>query len=291
MAQQTARDPEEAYVGKDLGSMEFTVTDDLIQHYFDGLEVDADWYTDSSLFGKALVPSMILTNADTGFSGAGFKDNFGNLWIRQEWDIRKPMLQGETYRRSSKIEDIYQWRDRTVVKQQVTLWSVDDEVMAIGVHHQSYLLGKSDQGTVKLRDPKSKEGVRKFRIPDGDAVGPVESDISLEMCGTFFHGNKNYHTDKDAAKELGFEEVVVGGRLTVSYIGDMMDRRFGKGWFEGGKLDVKFTNIVWPNDHVIARGVITDRVQENGGTRANVAVWMEKPDGTVCIVGTASALE
>ena len=291
MAQQTARDPEEAYVGKDLGSMEFTVTDDLIQHYFDGLEVDADWYTDSSLFGKALVPSMILTNADTGFSGAGFKDNFGNLWIRQEWDIRKPMLQGETYRRSSKIEDIYQWRDRTVVKQQVTLWSVDDEVMAIGVHHQSYLLGKSDQGTVKLRDPKSKEGVRKFRIPDGDAVGPVESDISLEMCGTFFHGNKNYHTDKDAAKELGFEEVVVGGRLTVSYIGDMMDRRFGKGWFEGGKLDVKFTNIVWPNDHVIARGVITDRVEENGGTRANVAVWMEKPDGTVCIVGTASALE
>ena len=291
MAQQTARDPEEAYVGKDLGSMEFTVTDDLIQHYFDGLEVDADWYTDSSLFGKALVPSMILTNADTGFSGAGFKDNFGNLWIRQEWDIRKPMLQGETYRRSSKIEDIYQWRDRTVVKQQVTLWSLDDEVMAIGVHHQSYLLGKSDQGTVKLRDPKSKEGVRKFRIPDGEAVGPVESDISLEMCGTFFHGNKNYHTDKDAAKELGFEEVVVGGRLTVSYIGDMMDRRFGKGWFEGGKLDVKFTNIVWPNDHVIARGVITDRVEENGGTRANVAVWMEKPDGTVCIVGTASALE
>ena len=291
MAQQTARDPEEAYVGKDLGSMEFTVTDDLIQHYFDGLEVDADWYTDSSLFGKPLVPSMILTNADTGFSGAGFKDNFGNLWIRQEWDIRKPMLQGETYRRSSKIEDIYQWRDRTVVKQQVTLWSLDDEVMAIGVHHQSYLLGKSDQGTVKLRDPKSKEGVRKFRIPDGDTVGPVESDISLEMCGTFFHGNKNYHTDKDAAKELGFEEVVVGGRLTVSYIGDMMDRRFGKGWFEGGKLDVKFTNIVWPNDHVIARGVITDRVQENGGTRANVAVWMEKPDGTVCIVGTASALE
>ncbi|MCH9039226.1 MAG: MaoC family dehydratase [Chloroflexi bacterium] len=291
MAQQTARDPEEAYVGKDLGSMEFTVTDDLVQHYFDGLEVDADWYTDSSLFGKALVPSMILTNADTGFSGAGFKDNFGNLWIRQEWDIRKPMLQGETYRRSSKIEDIYQWRDRTVVKQQVTLWSLDDEVMAIGVHHQSYLLGKSDQGTVKLRDPKSKEGVRKFRIPDGDAVGPVESDISLEMCGTFFHGNKNYHTDKDAAKELGFEEVVVGGRLTVSYIGDMMDRRFGKGWFEGGKLDVKFTNIVWPNDHVIARGVITDRVHENGGTRANVAVWMEKPDGTVCIVGTASALE
>jgi len=291
MTQDSIRDSEEAYAGKDLGTMDFEVTEELLGHYFEGLDVDRVPYEEQSPYGKPLAPSMILTNVDTGFSGSGFKDNFGTLWIRQEWDIRKPMLQGETYRRSSKIEDIYQWRDRTVVKQQVTLWSLDDEVMAIGVHHQSYLLGKSDQGTVKLRDPKSKEGVRKFRIPDGEAVGPVESDISLEMCGTFFHGNKNYHTDKDPAKELGFEEVVVGGRLTVSYIGDMMDRRFGKGWFEGGKLDVKFTNIVWPNDHVIARGVITDRVHENGGTRANVAVWMEKPDGTVCIVGTASALE
>ena len=120
---------------------------------------------------------------------------------------------------------------------------------------------------------------------------PLESDITLEMCGLFFHGNKNYHTDRQAAEELGFEEVVVGGRMTMSYIGDMMDRRFGKGWYEGGSLDIKFTNIVWPEDHVIARGVITDRVKENGGTRANVAVWMEKPDGTVCIVGIASALE
>ena len=66
---------------------------------------------------------------------------------------------------------------------------------------------------------------------------------------------------------------------------------FGKGWFEGGKLDIKFTNIVWPDDHVITKGVITDRVDENGGMRANVAVWVEKQDGTVCVVGTASALE
>lgn len=291
MAEQTVRDPDEAFVGKDLGSMDFTVTDEIIQHYFDGMNVDPDWYTDSSLYGKPLAPSMVLTNVDTGFSGSGFKDNFGTLWIRQEWDIRKPMLQGETYRKTSKIEDIYDYRDRRVVKQEVTLWSADDEIMAQGRHHQSFLLGKRDQGMVKLRDPKTKEGVRKFQVPNGEAIGPVESDITLEMCGTFFHGNKNYHTDKDAARELGFEQVVVGGRLTLSYIGDMMDRRFGKGWYDGGKLDVKFTNIVWPDDHVITRGVITDRVKENGGTRANVAVWMEKPDGTVCIVGTASALE
>jgi len=291
MTQQQTRSPEEAYVGKDLGSNEFTATDDILKFYFEGLEVDSAIYNESSPYGKPVVPSMVLTNVDGGFSGAGFADNFGNLWIRQEWELHKPMYPAQTYRRTSKIVDIYDWRDRTVVKQVVDLWADDGELMARGTHHQSYLLGKSHLGRVKLRDPKKKEGIRKFQVPDGEAIGPVESDITLEMCGSFFHGNKNYHTDKQAAEELGFEEVVVGGRMTMSYIGDMMDRRFGKGWFEGGTLDIKFTNIVWPDDHVIARGVITDRVEENGNTRANVAVWMEKPDGTVCIVGTASALE
>ena len=79
--------------------------------------------------------------------------------------------------------------------------------------------------------------------------------------------------------------------MTISYLGDMMERRFGKGWFEGGRLDVKFTNIVWPDDQIIARGVVTDRTKEEGGTRAAVSLWMEKSDGTVVLVGEASALE
>jgi acyl dehydratase len=290
MTQQAVRDPEEAYVGKDLGSMDFTVSDEVLEHYFEGLEIDPSWYSSQPPYGKPLAPSMILTNVDTGFSGAGFKNNFGTLWMRQQWEVHKPMFQGETYRKSSRVVDIYEWRNRTVVNQEVTLWSPGGELMARGNHHQSYMLNQSS-GTVKLRDPKSKEGVRKFDVPAGEGIGPVESDITLDMCGIFFHGNKNYHNDKKAAEQLGFKDVVVGGRMTMSFIGDLMDRHFGKAWYEGGTLDIKFTNIVWPGDHVIARGVITDRVKENGRTRANVAVWMEKPDGTVVIVGTASALE
>jgi len=56
-------------------------------------------------------------------------------------------------------------------------------------------------------------------------------------------------------------------------------------FYEGGTLDIKFTNIVWPDERVTAKGVITD---ERDG-KANVTVWMEKDDGTVVIVGSASA--
>ena len=278
-----SNDPEEARIGKELGSREFTADEDMLRDHFVGLEIDPSWY-DANPYGKRIAPSMTLTAVDGGFPGGGFKNAFGNLWMRQQWKINAPIAPGQSYTASSKVVDIYDHRNRTLVNSEVTLWSPEGEAMAVGHHHQSYLLTQSS-GKVALRDPKAKGGARRFNVPDGDLIEGDPHAISLEMCGTFFHGNANYHTDKSAAEELGFEEVVVGGRMTMSYVGDLMDRHFGRAWFEDGELDIKFTNIVWPDDVVTAKAVITD---ETDG-RANAAVWMEKEDGTVAIVGTASA--
>ena len=278
-----SNDPDEARVGKDLGSREFVADERSLSDYFDGLEIAPDWY-DENPYGTRVAPSMTLTAVDGGFPGGGFKNAFGNLWMRQQWKMNAPIEPGKSYAATSKVVDIYDHRNRTLVNSEVALWSPDGEAMAVGNHHQSYLLSQSS-GKVALRDPKAKGGARRFSVPEGDLIEGDAHRISLEMCGTFFHGNANYHTDRRAAEELGFEEVVVGGRMTMSYIGDLMDRHFGRGWFEGGELDIKFTNIVWPDDVVTARAVITD---ETDG-RARAAVWMEKEDGVVAIVGTASA--
>ena len=278
-----SNDPEEARIGKELGSRDFIADDNLLNDYFEGLEIDSNWYSGNP-YQARVAPSMTVTSVDGGFSGGGFKNSFGNLWMRQEWELNSPIIPGQQYTASSKVVDIYDHRNRTLVNSEVVLWSPEGEKMAVGYHHQSYLLSQSS-GRVALRNPKAKGGARRFAVPSGDLVEGDPHPISLEMCGTFFHGNANYHTDKRAAEELGFEEVVVGGRMTMSYVGDLMDKQFGKGWFEGGKMDIKFTNIVWPEDVVTAKAVITD---ETDG-RANAAVWMEKEDGTVVIVGTASA--
>ncbi len=276
--------PEEAYSGKDLGSRQFAASDEMLGDYFDGLELDRSWYFAQSPYGQAIAPSMTLTDVEGGFQGGRFKNDFGNLWMRQQWSINAPILPGHEYRVTSKIVDVYEHRNRTVTNQQVTLWSSDGDVMAQGHHHQSYLLDQSS-GRVQLRDPEKKGGARRFAVPEGDLIQGDPHPISLEMCGTYFHGNANYHTDKKAAEGLGFNEVVVGGAMTMSFIGDLMDRHFARGWFEGGMLDVKFVNIVWPDDTVTAKAVITDESSDG----ANLAVWMEKLDGTVVIVGTAHA--
>ncbi len=281
------RDENFAYAGKDLGSRTFSTTSEMLANYYDGLEVEDSYYSAGSIYDQAVAPTMTLTEVDTGFRGAGMPNNFGNLWIRQQWEINNPIIPGQKYNVTSKVMDIYDHRNRDIVLQQVSLWSPDGELMAQGRHHQSYMQDQTS-GRVALRDPKAKGGVRTFNVPDGEFVEGSPHAISLEMCGTFFHGNANYHTNIDAANELGFDEVVVGGRMTMSYVGDLLDRHFGKAWYEGGKMDLKFTNITWPGDSVIPKAVVTDETVVDGEKRANVAVWVEKEDGTVVIVGTAS---
>lgn len=287
MTERPVQDPEEAYIGKDLGQLDVEINEQLLADYFEGLKIDPSWYSTNSPYDKPVVPSMVLTAIDTGFSGAGFKNNFGNLWMRQQWELYRPMFLGTTYTKTSTISDIYEWRNRNVVKQEVKLWSPNGDLMALGTHHQSFMLNQSS-GKVALRDPSKKEGIRKFQVPAGELVDPSSHDIDLEMCGQFFHGNANYHTSQEAAEELGFERVVVGGRMTMSYLGDLMDKRFGQSWFEGGIMDIKFTNITWPDENVTAHAVVTGEEPSDDGNRQNVALWMDKPDGTVVIVGTAS---
>ena len=281
------RDENFAYAGKDLGSRTFSTTSEMLANYYDGLEVEDSYYSAGSIYDQAVAPTMTLTEVDTGFRGAGMPNNFGNLWIRQQWEINPPIIPGQEYNVTSKVMDIYDHRNRDIVLQQVSLWSPVGELMAQGHHHQSYMQDQTS-GRVALRNPKAKGGVRTFNVPDGEFVEGSPHAISLEMCGTFFHGNANYHTNIDAANELGFDEVVVGGRMTMSYVGDLLDRHFGKAWYEGGKMDLKFTNITWPGDSVIPKAVVTDETVVDGEKRANVAVWVEKEDGTVVIVGTAS---
>lgn len=273
----------EPYAGKDLGELAFICTPTMVEHYCEGLAVDRARYLSPTYWEKPAAPAMIVCEVDRGFEGARFDNAFGNLWMRQEWAFHQPIFPEHEYRRTSSVLDVYEWRNRSVVKQEVSLY--DGEALIVrGIHHQSFLLSQSS-GKVALRDPKKKEGSRKFEAPQGEPIPSVARNIDLEMCGVFFHGNKNYHTDKEASQELGFEEVVVGGRMTMSLIGQMLEERFGRGFYEGGTLDVKFTNIVWPDDRVTAKGVIT---HEQAG-RAFITVWMEKDDGTVVIVGSASA--
>ncbi len=72
--------------------------------------------------------------------------------MRQQWDLRSPLIPGDSYVAHARIEDIYKRRGRTVVVTAMTLKDADGQVVVRSDHHQSFLLDQPD-GEVELRDP------------------------------------------------------------------------------------------------------------------------------------------
>ena len=268
---------DEPKAGVDLGDAEIVIDDTTLNDYYEGLDLERP--------SGAGVPSMVAANADLS-TRMHFANDFGNLWLRQEWDFRAPLQAGGRYVASAKSLDIYERRDRTVILTETELRDPDDNVVVVQRHHQSFVLDQSE-GEVTLRDPAKKEGARKFDVPAGEEFGPLERKITLEMCGSFFHGDRNYHTNKEASAELGFTDVVVGGKMTMSLLGELLDQRFGAAWASSGKLLVKFANIVWPNETVRVRGVLQGANAEDP-SRRDLFCWVEKENGVVAVVAEGS---
>ena len=124
----------------------------------------------------------------------------------------------------------------------------------------------------------------------GKDLGTLEVIVTGEMVEHYMRG-LDYHNDRDASRELGFRDTVIGGRMTLSCVTELLTRHFGRGFYLGGRLDAKFTNVLWPNEPFTTRGIITGRSAEGGRPRAEVTVFCEKDDGTKIIVANASALE
>jgi acyl dehydratase len=238
-----------------------------------------------------VAPVIVYQDADSQFKGWYLDNLFGNLWRRQEWDIYAPTRVGQTLHCSARVAERYRSRDRDVVAQE--MWVRDDagQLVARSVHHQSFL-AEQTSGEVTLRDPGAKEAARQHVEPAGQPLSlELRKTFSEDMCNEFFYKSRNYHNDKDASRELGFGDTVIGGRMTLSCVTELLTRHFGRGFYQGGHLDVKFTNVLWPKETFTTRGIITGRSLEDGRTRAQVTVFCEKADGTKIIVATASAFE
>ena len=268
------------FVGKQLSEIPFEVTSQLLEDYKNGLELDISKSTH--------VPSMIATDADNSyFREIAYDYQSGHLWMRQEWELFEPLSQEKSYRVSGAIDEIYQRRNRNVVKYRVDITDTERDQCAVrSYHHQSFLREKLVTDNVEFRDPGKKPGAKNFLLPEGKRFGGNTHTITEEMCGIYFHGNANYHTDKRAANELGFEEIVVGGRMTMAYVGNSLEQYFGTNWWKSGQLDLKFTNPVWCDDTITVSGI--ELANQPDPDRTAAFVWVEKEDGTTVIVANAS---
>jgi acyl dehydratase len=219
---------------------------------------------------------------------------FGNLHARQEWQGFAPIRPGDKLRSRSVIADRYTRRDREYVVNECFILNPDGRVIQRSRTHQSFLMtgnGPGDGFAVDRSREKSSSRVFNVGQRGGEPIEMPKRRVSQAMCMAFSGPGLNYHTDRQEAHKLGFPEIVVQGMLSVCMIGELMTRRFGLGFIAGGRFDLRLVNVLWAEENTGAQGRILERRPEGERTRAEVEVWCEKADGTVTVVGTASALE
>jgi hypothetical protein len=279
-------------VGLDLGAHSYTITPELVADYCAGTGSAHPWYDGPSAFGAPVAPALILHSEIYRFGGWYLPNVFGNLHARQEWELYAPAMVGDEVTTRSMIVDRYIKRGRDYVVNEAQVFGPDARLLMRGRTHQSFLLDTANEGyAVDKQREKSSE--RRFAVGEGgiaETLEPLERPVTIEMCKTFSPG-VSYHNDVEAAKKLGFPEIVVQGMMPVCFLSEFMTERFGEGWYAGGRMDVRLVNVLWGSDGgVTCRGIVREYTASGSKHRAGCEIWAEKPDGTKIVVGQASAL-
>jgi acyl dehydratase len=286
----------EVYVGRDFGGTDYEISADAIENYIAATGDDHPWYRTASPLGYPVAPALVVHSAVFRTFDWYLPNVFGNLHARQEWEGFSPVRVGETLHSRSLVVERYAKRDREYVVNEVLLMGADGRIVQRSRTHQSFLIAPgagSDGGGFAVDREREKSSARVFKVGDrgGEAIAAPARPISQAMCMAFSGPSINYHTDADAARKLGFPDIVVQGMWSVCLIAEMMTQRFGLGFLMGGKFDLRLVNVLWVDEVSGPHGRIIERRPEGKRTRALVEVWCEKADGTKTIVGTASALE
>jgi hypothetical protein len=280
------------YVGLDCGRREYMVSSQMVQDYADAVQDHHPWYFGSSPFGGPVAPALIR-HSEMFVDRRWYLPNiYGNLHAKQEWELFAPISVGEHITAHSLVVDRYIKRGRDYVVNEVLLLGDDGRVCARSRSHQSFLRDSTTTRTV-IGKEREKETGRRFEVGQGTVLKtltPLVKAVGPETCMRFSGPGKNYHTDREEALKLGFPEVVVQGMMPICFLSELMTRRFGEGWYCGGKMTVNLVNILWMGEIVSACGVIKEFTPEGSRQRAHLEVWCQKADGTVITVGSASAV-
>ena len=281
---------EPARVGRHCGANLYSVSPEVVAFYADALD------DRSELYGKVAPPLLYHSECYRFVLEWYLKNLFGNLHARQDWELFAPIEIGSRVRTRSTIVERYHKRGRDyVVNETDCVLESDGRLLVRGRTYQSFLPLRQSQAkggfVVDEKTAQQKEPRAPFPTATGPDLPTLEKKIDARRCWMFSGPGKNYHTDKEEARKLGFPNIVVQGMMSTCFVAQLMQDSFGMGFIEGGKLSLKLTNVLWVDDTVRVRGKVRESVREGTRQRVHCDVWVEKLDGSRVLLGSASALE
>lgn len=280
------RDPIAA--GTVLGERGFTIDDEQLERYAGGIDVQNPWYTKDSPYGGPVCPAAILFYEPMRFPASQAYGRDRPIFnARAEWEFCAPARPGQRLTLRSKVSDRWIKRGREYATFEMEALDEAGKMVSVGRFTNTWESPPAYDPPLPSRDndPKSPPA-----DGDGAELGTLTRTYTFEMSVAGAGPAKNFHTDRQMARDRGFDDVVIAGPQFVCQMSELMTRIFGRGWYEGGKLRVNFLRPVIAGETIAARAVENRRVRDGDGVeRLEVAIWCENQAGQQTAAGTASA--
>ena len=284
-------------VGQHVHSAEHRVSQRTIDFYTETFGDSHPYYTSegSGPMAGPIAPPLLYHSEVYAHPERWYLKNLvGNLHATQEWMLYEPLRPGMQLRTRSTLTDRYLKRNREVLVNEVDYQDEKGRLLVRGRTYQSFLAqGRSiGEGFVVDRGSARSKQARPVAAAEGPEIEPLRVPVDATLCWRFSGPGRNYHTDAEEARKLGFPDIVVQGMLSTCLISQIMGSAFNQGWFCGGRMSVKLVNVLWAGETVVVRGRLREDLPEGTQRRQLLDVWVEKADAqrTVVTVGTASAL-
>lgn len=127
------------------------------------------------------------------------------------------------------------------------------------------------------------------QIATGDTLPPLEmpsiNRTTLALYAGASGDHNPMHIDLDFARKSGMPDVFAHGMLSMAYLGRLLTQ-----WSPQAKLrsfQARFAGITHLGNAVCCAGKVTDVAQQDGETRATVAIQAANQFGETKIVGEA----
>ncbi len=123
------------------------------------------------------------------------------------------------------------------------------------------------------------ETIEQFESVHGMLAGPSAAPV--------LHSVGASHTGAGLASGMGLAATVAPGELGLAYLHELLDRRFGADFRQGGTLTVNFRRPMYAGDSLTAHGVVTGKEPADDRVAWRLQVWLENRRGEAVITGDA----
>ena len=130
---------------------------------------------------------------------------------------------------------------------------------------------------------------REFYV--GESLPSLVKNITQEKINLYAGASGDFnpiHIDESFAAQTPLGGTIAHGMLILAYVSEAMAQAFGKSWFSGGRLSVRFKAPARPGETVTVSSKINSIEDKDNVSYANCSVECRNDKNEEIVVGEAT---